>query len=152
LPYLEQDALYKNFKLDEPWDSEHNIKFSNVSIKTYMDPRADLAPGMTTYKAIVGKDTAFPPVQGRKFAQVTDGLSNTIMVVAAGEPTNWAKPDDFEYEKDKKLPDLTTRFPTIEMLFMDGSVRAVRPEVLKKKDVLKWLILCNDGNVIPNLD
>src|SRR5439155_8430347 len=24
LPYLEQDGLYKQFKLDEPWDSEHN--------------------------------------------------------------------------------------------------------------------------------
>jgi RNA polymerase sigma factor (sigma-70 family) len=26
LPYLEQDALYKQFKVDEPWDSEHNFK------------------------------------------------------------------------------------------------------------------------------
>ena len=26
LPYLEQDALYKEFHLDEPWDSDHNKK------------------------------------------------------------------------------------------------------------------------------
>src|SRR5438874_1410722 len=26
LPYLEEDALYKQFKLDEPWDGEHNKK------------------------------------------------------------------------------------------------------------------------------
>ena len=26
LPYLGEDALYKEFKLDEPWDSEHNRK------------------------------------------------------------------------------------------------------------------------------
>ena len=26
LPHLGQDALYKQFKLDEPWDSEHNRK------------------------------------------------------------------------------------------------------------------------------
>ena len=26
LPYIEQDVLYKQFKLDEPWDSEHNKK------------------------------------------------------------------------------------------------------------------------------
>ena len=26
LPYLEQDTLYKQFKLDEPWDSPHNKK------------------------------------------------------------------------------------------------------------------------------
>ena len=26
LPYVEQDDLYKQFKLDEPWDSPHNIR------------------------------------------------------------------------------------------------------------------------------
>src|SRR4051794_24888061 len=26
LPYIEQDHVYKQFKLDEPWDSEHNMK------------------------------------------------------------------------------------------------------------------------------
>src|SRR5688500_14843053 len=26
LPFAEQEALYKQFKLDEPWDSEHNKK------------------------------------------------------------------------------------------------------------------------------
>src|SRR5207244_13088094 len=26
LPYLEADALYREFKLEEPWDSEHNKK------------------------------------------------------------------------------------------------------------------------------
>src|SRR5258708_1665192 len=26
LPYLEQNELYKQFKMDEPWDSENNLK------------------------------------------------------------------------------------------------------------------------------
>src|SRR5262245_18888701 len=26
LPYLEQDGLYRRFQLNEPWDSEHNLK------------------------------------------------------------------------------------------------------------------------------
>ncbi len=26
LPFMEQDSLYRQFKLDEPWDSPHNIK------------------------------------------------------------------------------------------------------------------------------
>src|SRR5262249_34008276 len=26
LPFIEQEALYKKFKLDEPWDSPHNKK------------------------------------------------------------------------------------------------------------------------------
>ena len=28
LPFLEENALYKQFHLDEPWDSEHNKKLS----------------------------------------------------------------------------------------------------------------------------
>ena len=26
LPFLEENELYEQFKLDEPWDSPHNIK------------------------------------------------------------------------------------------------------------------------------
>ena len=26
LPFIEQQALYEQFHLDEPWDSDHNIK------------------------------------------------------------------------------------------------------------------------------
>src|SRR5262249_30142494 len=35
LPYIEQDALYKEFKLDEPWDSEHNKKLLAKMPKVY---------------------------------------------------------------------------------------------------------------------
>src|SRR5262245_11036025 len=33
LPFIEQNALYKQFKLDEPWDSEHNKKLAEVLVK-----------------------------------------------------------------------------------------------------------------------
>ncbi len=35
LPYIEQDALYRQFKLDEPWDSEHNKKLIAQMPKIY---------------------------------------------------------------------------------------------------------------------
>src|SRR5437868_3063260 len=38
LPFLEQDQLYKRFKLDEPWDSEHNKKLLAAMPKTYLRP------------------------------------------------------------------------------------------------------------------
>jgi hypothetical protein len=31
LPFLEEQALYEQFRLDEPWDSEHNLPL----IKTF---------------------------------------------------------------------------------------------------------------------
>ena len=44
-PYLEQDNLYRQFKLDEPWDSEHNKKLIPLMPKVYADPRVPAEPG-----------------------------------------------------------------------------------------------------------
>ena len=38
LPYIEQDALYKEFHQDEPWDSEHNKKLIDKMPVTYAVP------------------------------------------------------------------------------------------------------------------
>ena len=40
LPYIEQAALYKQFKLDEPWDSANNKPLAETSIKIFTPPRA----------------------------------------------------------------------------------------------------------------
>ena len=153
LPYIEQDNLYRQFKLDEPWDSEHNKPLSMVSIKTYMDPRAELKPGETNYRLFVGGGSPFDWLQGRKFSNITDGTSNTIMAVSAGDPVPWAKPDDFEFDPAKPLPDLKPPFGDLLSLFCDGSVRMIRPERVKDFDkVMKLLIQADDGQVIPNFD
>ena len=38
LPYLGQDALYKQFKLDEPWDSANNIRLLSQMPAVYASP------------------------------------------------------------------------------------------------------------------
>src|SRR5205085_6609675 len=35
LPYIDHDALYKEFKLDEPWDSDHNKKLIPLMPRQY---------------------------------------------------------------------------------------------------------------------
>ena len=68
LPYIEQDNLYRQFKLDEPWDSEHNKKLIPLMPKVYADPRGPAEPGKTYYKVFVGKDAGFDWVKGRSLA------------------------------------------------------------------------------------
>ena len=62
LPYLEQDALYKEFHLDEPWDSEHNRALIDRMPTTYLCPggsskRADR--GKTTYLTRAARRRSF---------------------------------------------------------------------------------------------
>ena len=150
LPYIEQDNVYKQFKLDEPWDSEHNKKFSSVRIKTYMDPRSPNDTGNTHYKVFVGKETPFDWLQSKKIQDINDGTSNTIMVVAAGDAVPWAKPEDFEFDSQKPLPDLSKPFPQLLAAFCDGSVRSINPQMKEFDNIMKILIGASDGMVVPD--
>jgi prepilin-type processing-associated H-X9-DG protein len=153
LPYIEQQNLYQQFKLDEPWDSEHNLKLSNIRVKVYLDPRSppeSLEKGLTYYRLFYGNGAMFDLVRGTKFAQVTDGLSNTFMVVEAAEGVPWTKPDDFEYDPKKPLPKFGT-FTSggFNALFGDGSVRFISNSIPEK--TLRALITANGGEVIEDL-
>jgi hypothetical protein len=153
LPYIEQDALYRQFKLDEPWDSEHNKPLSEVAVKTYVDPRADTGGklNLTHYKVFVGGGSPFDTLASKKLFQISDGTSNTAMVVAAGDPVPWAKPDDFEFDPKKPLPDLSRPFGELLVAMCDGSVRLIRPENVKDFDkLMRLLIQADDGMVIPD--
>ena len=149
LPFIEADNLYKQFKLDEPWDSEHNKKLIPLMPKIYADPRLPAAPGQTYYKGFVGKDAGFDPIRGLKFADFTDGLSNTLMVVAAGDPVVWTKPDDIEFDADKPLPALWKPFGNVMAAFFDGSVRYLDGSWVKDNEkMMKLLIQRNDGQPV----
>lgn len=113
LPFLEQDELYKQFKLDEPWDSEHNKSLIAKIPDVYKTPcRPALEEGATSYLVPTGTNTMFPPSRKRgtdsltggvSLAQVPDGTSNTLLVVEAArdKAVPWTKPDDLPFDPAK---------------------------------------------------
>ena len=124
LPYIEQDNLYKQFHLDEPWDSEHNKTLIAQMPKTFALPNNLSKPNETHYRVLVGGDSMWDWVQGVTFAQITDGLSNTWMVVEADGGVPWTKPDELEFDAKKPLPKFGTKFNGgFHALYADGSVR-----------------------------
>ncbi|QEL20091.1 DUF1559 family PulG-like putative transporter [Limnoglobus roseus] len=154
LPYIEQSAVYSQFKLDEPWDSESNKKLSDLTIPTYTDPRIALKPAHTVYKVPVGNGAMFDLATGCKILSITDGTSNTIMVLAGGDPVPWAKPEEFEYDPKVEFPaDYAKEFDDfLATAFADGSVRVLNLAKLKNRaQTMRHLIERADGNAI-NID
>jgi hypothetical protein len=150
LPYIEQDALYKQFKLDEPWDSEHNKKLLARMPDVYRVPGQKPGTTDTHYRVFVGNGAGFDWVTGGKIATITDGTSNTLMVVTAAQAVPWTKPDELEYDPEKdpsKLIGAVVNGKAQAAMF-DGSVRTLSK--LPSKETLHALITKGGGEVIPN--
>ncbi|HWE38004.1 MAG TPA: DUF1559 domain-containing protein [Isosphaeraceae bacterium] len=150
LPYLEQAALYNEFHLDEPWDSEHNKALIDKMPEVFKVPGSTTKePGLTFYRGFSGKGAFFDGKDGIKLAQITDGTSNTIGVVEAKEAVIWTKPDtDIEFDPEKSpLSQLGGHFRGgFNALILDGSVRFIKETV--NETVLKALITYNGGEVV----
>ena len=148
LPYIEQDNLYKQFKFDEPWDSEHNLKLSQTNIPVFTVPaNKKHKPGHTNYRVFHGNGALFDFAKGVSIAAIVDGTSNTWMVVEADESVPWAKPDDFEFDPKKELPKLGGFYRGgFHALLGDGSVRFYG----KTPKFANELITRGGGEVIPD--
>jgi hypothetical protein len=156
LPYVEQAALYNQFRLNEPWDSEHNRKLLDKMPPVYVVPNtAPGEPGKTFYQAFIGKKGPNRPflVEGgskTRMAEFTDGLSNTLLVAEAARAVEWTKPEDLPFDPSKPLPKLGGHSPGgFSVLMGDGSVRFIRSTI--DPTTLKALITINGGEVF-NLD
>jgi len=146
LPFVEQDHLFKQFKLDEPWDSEHNKKLIDQIPEIYVPIRGKAEKGMTFYQTFGGKHGWMQP-GARIPASFPDGTSNTFVVAEAAKPVVWTKPDDLEFD-GTTVPKLGGMFDgKFHAAMGDGSVQRFRKGV--DADVLKLLIDPADGMVLP---
>jgi RNA polymerase sigma factor (sigma-70 family) len=152
LPYLDQDNLFKQFRLDEPWDSDHNKKLLALMPSTYRTPGIEPKDSIKThYQGFVGPDTMFEPGKKIKMQDIQDGTSNTIAVVEAGPPVEWSKPADIPYDPKKPLTKLEGPFANVMLAAHgDGAARAYPRDVPEK--TMRLLIERGDGQVIPDLD
>jgi prepilin-type processing-associated H-X9-DG protein len=150
LPYVEEDVLYKQFHLDEPWDSEHNRTLIPNMPKLFQNPSGTGRPGMANYLAVCGEGLAFDGTKGRRLADFTDGLSHTILVVEADDDRAvvWTKPDDWQCDAEHPLAGLGRAHPGgFNALLADGSVRFL-PNTIDPK-VFRAMLTIAGGELIP---
>jgi prepilin-type processing-associated H-X9-DG protein len=150
LPYIEQDNLYKQFHLDEPWDSEHNKKLLDKMPKTFASPAAaNLREHKSSYLGFAGKGALFDGSKGKRFADITDGTSNTIMFIETKDGVEWSKPGDVPFDPDKPMPKVGGLHANgTNAAFCDGSVRFLAESL--KEATLKALVTIAGGEVIPD--
>ena len=134
LPKLGQEELYKEFHLDEPWDSEHNKKLIPRMPTAYRTP-GHIFDGKTQYVLMTGPGTVFADKAGPKPDTITDPKAATILAVEVfdGRGVDWTKPDDLKYDRAEPLAKLThlAKFDFLA-LFADGTARTIHTKKSEK--------------------
>jgi hypothetical protein len=147
LPFLEgENELYKQFRLDESWDSEHNFKLLEKLPKVFESPRAKTKKkGFTVYMGFEGKGAIFG--SGLKIGQIPDGTSNTILCVESSVAVPWTKPVDLPFDPKKDMRGFGKAYDGQPIVALcDGSTH-----VLNKKlsaETLKAAITTSGGEIL----
>jgi hypothetical protein len=164
LPYLDHGELFQHFKLDEPWDSPHNLRLLQEMPPVYSLPdgwfRTPKEPHATFFQVFVGPGAAFEGFKGKNIKEdFPDGPSRTLLIVTAAEAVPWTKPADLEYAPGQPLPELGVglRFvtpklsangPRVGLIFADGHTRCVWTEHLTPNTLRAWIT--RNGNDSPD--
>jgi hypothetical protein len=132
LPFLEQQALYQQFHLDEPWDSPHNKTLIPLMPPIYRNPSSTAQPEMADYLAVVGEGLMFEGREGRRMSDIHDGTAHTIMVleVDPDRAVVWTKPDDWEYDARNPMAGLGRIRPSgFNALFADSHLQTISRDI-----------------------
>jgi hypothetical protein len=158
LPFLEgvpQDLVAK-YNFDEPWDSVGNRKVTDVPLAVYHCPSEPSAKEPTTsYMMVVGLHTISDGPHSRRGSDITDGFSNTIMLVeVADSGVGWAEPKDLDFDKidfkinGKKRPGISSQHSDGAFIALgDGSVRFIVDAT--KPELIKAMLTIDGGEKIP---
>lgn len=147
LPFLGEQNLHAQFRLDEPWDSPTNRPLLNRMPKIYGTPtqKSGKEPlgSVTFYRGFTSPGCVFAPRMGRQggnfstpqrpigpgFGWFQDGMAETVIAVESGTPVEWTRPDDLDTSLGRAFPEfggIRPKSPTFLALFANGSVQSIR--------------------------
>jgi Protein of unknown function (DUF1559) len=151
LPYLRLGdkglALYRQYRLNEPWDSPSNKQVLEQIPEPYRSPFDDPKSTNSGHFALVGPGTAFEGSNGVRIRDISDGTQGTLLVVESRRKIPWTKPEDIPFDPNKELPELGGFMRgQLNAVFADGTMRTL--DLAKVGAQLKWLIERNDGHEV----
>ena len=151
LPFLDRNDLYKQYRFDEQWDSEHNQKLLAQMPDAYRHPSAPKDSTTTWIVGFADDDSALGINKGTTFAKIADGTSNTLLLVETDSGIPWTKPEDLPFTDEGMARAMdATKSPQKEkgiwISRVDGSNYFLTPE--KAKENLRKLITRDGGERI----
>lgn len=148
LPYIEQQAMFQSVKLDQAWDSEANLLFSQTLIPTYCF-HPDLGSKTTIrFPVFPGSvwDGDGPP---KDFRDVRDGSSRTIAAIDApvDAAVEWANPKPWILSEDDPMSDVFGDRESATVVLLDGAALVLRKSEMTNAK-LKAMLTIDGGELI----
>ena len=154
LPYLEHKALYEQYNMDEPWDGPNNSKLHDEYVSIYRCPSSNGTKNCSDYLLITGDGTGFVADKTLDLRDISDGSSNTIMLVEISDADeHWMKPQDISADQFliPTLEQMETNHPDVRnVALFDGSTHSIATDVPQEE--LRKLVLIADGELVDIRD
>ncbi len=102
LPYLDQQSAFKSYNFASAWNAAPNAKLAMHEVRAYICPSSaypndSQGHWFTTYSMPTGPRTVGANPLGTSMRDMTDGTSNTLLVVeACGSQIVWTEPRDVD--------------------------------------------------------
>lgn len=104
LPFIEQQSLYSKYDFSKSWDSPKNMPLAQLAVDCMTCPSKEHGP-KTPYKLVTGPGTIFEAGKPHTLNRMTDGTSNTIVLIEDhSNPVFWSDPNgDISIDEAVKL-------------------------------------------------
>lgn len=147
---------YSAYRFTEPWDGPNNRRLQNALAEVFHCPNDKTSSKSASYLAIVGQNTAWPGAESASFDSITDGLSNTLLVVEVrNSGIGWSEPRDLNADEmsftinDAVHLSISSPFPDgAAVLLCDGST--VFLWVKTTLETVRALTTRNGGERLPD--
>ncbi|WP_158545397.1 DUF1559 domain-containing protein [Bremerella cremea] len=88
--------LYEQYRKDEPWNSEANLKLLDASVSVFSSSW-ETDPHAASFYYVLGEGTPFDDEEPNR-DQITDPRSETVLIVSADRNIPWTMPEDLNFE------------------------------------------------------
>lgn len=164
LPFLDEQALYADYRFDEPWDGPNNSLLAEripeifrcpsfVKSRAHHPRAGEVSNVMSNYVAVMEPGTVISDETPVSYLDIADGTSNAIVLIESrNHSVHWMNPVDIS--TDDLIRDLSAtgdenranHISGIHVLLADGTVRFISRSI--DKVTLRRLLTHSDGEMV----